>query len=378
MKVNEKKGLIMKSKQIMLVIVCALALLGCSREEKIPAQEKGNSQRLAEKSSVAMSSEDVLNDRLSKRGIEIGMNKVSGALVVVGTAAEENVVNAAMVTEAIRQRIFRSAFESALAEAALFINTQIVDTKKEGVVSQSTAIKTTEKGVVHFKEMAQGSLLGVNVFDFVEVFDDVSATYEISVAITWSEKSSRLATDVSEAKTIPSGKAGGLSLAGWIKSVESEMALLGGKWHIDDMGDRWIVGMVTKDGSMSSYLSQWVKDSKEARLFVGEEFGTSDKENYFLKMYALNWASRMLSDDVSVLREFGRAGESDDDFREEIEVNATFPLLQENDRVKWFERKFVNPLSQKEIEVLIAAVRCNDIAIGRKEYVDRRIAGSKK
>ena len=43
---------------------------------------------------------------------------------------------------------------------------------------------------------------------------------------------------------------------------------------------------------------------------------------------------------------------------------------------------FVYPLpegffTKEEIEVLIAAVRCNDIAIGRKEYVDRRIAGTK-
>ena len=346
----------MKSKQIMLVIVCALSLFGCSREEKIPAQEKGNSQRLAEKTSVAMSSEDVLRERLSKRGIEIGMNEVSGALVVVGTAAEENVVNAAMVTEAIRQRIFRKAFESGLAEIAEYICTEVLDGKRTRATQQ---------------------LRGVMMLHFVEAYNAAEKTYDIAVAVVWSEKLSQVAADVCEGKPILAGKPGRQSLAAWVKSVENVEMLLGGKWFVDDMGDRWIVGMVTKDGSMSSYLSQWVKDSKEARLFVGEEFGTSDKEDYLSKMYALNWASRMVSDDVSVLRELGGGNGSDDDFREEIKVNATFPLLQENERVKWFERKFVSPLSHKEIEVLIAAVRCNDIAIGRKEYVDRRIAGTK-
>lgn len=347
----------MMNRQIVLVVACALVLFGCSKEEKILAQEDGHSQEVSGKSSVAlMSSEDIVKQRLSRLGINPGMNESSGTIVFVGTAAEENVVNASMVTEAIRQRIFRKAFESGLAEIAAYICTEVLDGKRTRATQQ---------------------LRGVMMLHFAEAYNAAEKTYDIAVAVVWFEKLSQVAADVCEGKPILAGKPGRQSLAAWVKSVENVEMLLGGKWFVDDMGDRWIVGMVTKDGSMSSYLSQWVKDSKEARLFVGEEFGISDKEDYLLKMYALNWASRMVSDDVSVLRELGDCNGSDDDFREEIKVNATFPLLQENDRVKWFERKFVNPLSQKEIEVLIAAVRCNDIAIGRKEYVDRRIAGTK-
>lgn len=195
---------------------------------------------------------------------------------------------------------------------------------------------------------------------------------------------------------------------------------------MDNVGDRWMIGIVFVDDAMRRYMGKW---------FDGD--GTEDVE-YKLRAYALDGISKNICSKVMFCRESGMLFKNHDDnsrsdnnsngsagkfvgdrdetgafqgndvvsyemldstwkkgdvlvmssgwygdagddvmtLHDKCSVCTDFRIDPRNARLKWFVRKTVNPISKKEIEVWIGAIRCNDITIGEKERQMKKISGN--
>lgn len=345
---------------------------------------------------------DAVNAKLAEKGLCEGRSE---DYVISVASYDIELKDPKELNEALRQVAYRKALVEAVCMIAEYGNER--DINKEDDMG----------GVTMFFKLP---LCGLAVLFSGESYDPATCVYQVAVAVQWTKKCA------SRSKAIALGEAIDAELAPGSKSivewVEENSASLGPRVFVDNAGDCWLIGSVFVDAAMRRYVERWFDgggvasvehklrayalDGISKLISIDVEFYTelkylgenlsADKRREFVKHYDQEvfgmpdetGAYRRYEDDggdtsMEVLKSTMRNG---DEFRladlnssalfQKRIVRVNFHINPENPRLKWFTRKVINPISKKEIEVLIGTIRCNDIAVGERERQLKRISGN--
>ena len=335
-----------------LVCVCAIAIIvGCS-----DSNEKGDitssSSTAPEAQCSSPSSLEIIKENLAKAGLCAGFDAKRNVVIEIGSYSRPI---SDKPSETDRQFCFQKAFDSALGEIALCIGSYIendsviVDGTNVAKVSQSYykrlgGHKNNDEVMVSCTQLAEHPVFGTSIISVAESVnnEDNNWIYEISMAVVWSPKlrDSMCCIFDGDETAIPN-KPGKYSIEQWVDKQQISL-LIGGRSIVDSQGDRWLIGTITDDGNIEDFLIRKLKEGSrelcmgpfvnELRLF-GERL-TGEQLDYLKKAYALWTASKLVGVNVKVCREMSK-----DEVKEDLDVRILNGILQENDRILWFERK---------------------------------------
>lgn len=260
-------------------------------------------------------------------------------------ATGDFVAESGVADESMRQMCFRRAFDDAAKNIAENLNTTKVPTTSSDVVK------------MHCHETIYGVTPLANAEAKPSYADSV---WDLSVAVAASEKFKSMVKKALKGAELAHGRKGAVSLDKWLERQDFAH-FLGAKNFVDDKGDMWLVGSVSDDGKMLPYLKSWAKEAYgKSKIRDFKETGLADSElsRRLLKDYALWTVARMLVLDVECTSEVT----SDDDVKIDLRVAAKVRLDADDGQIKWFERKAVSPISNKDIKVLLCTIRLSDVA----------------
>lgn len=411
-----------------IVAMSCMAIRGCGGDSghqgdsKVPPAERPVQAEVAVAVEEAKSAEEQVLEKLGNMGVGVGFDKKLNAAITVGTHLVE-LEDVSKLNEAFRQVAHRKA----LIDAICRIGVAVADNEP-----RCRDLKNDKGEVVgsEIKSHSKMPLRGLRILTSAESFSEIEGTYEFSLAVAWSPRWDQQAKEIVDSRSIGiEQEVGKTSIVEWVDGFAASGALPGARALLDHAGDRWLIGVVTVDDVMRRYMDRWFDGDKnegmeyklrayaldgiskllQSDVECVDEFGsrgdvagkieknngTSDRKpdetgefqgdsDGFEVLY-----STMMTGDKWVvmsngLGEFdGQPDTKEDDdtqsevmtsrFSREQKVCTAFRIDARNPRLKWFTRKAVNPISGKEIEVLVGAIRWNDVAVGEKE----RLSGGK-
>lgn len=308
--------------------LCGLVFAG--RSEEVSGQKEASVKDASER----------IREFLKAKGWEEGVDDEHGRTIATGSF----VAGSGVADESMRQMCFRRAFDDAAKNIAEINTTEVLTTSSDVVK-------------MHCHETIYGVIPLVNA----EAKPlNADAVWDLSVAVMVGDKLKDSVKKALKGAELAHGRKGAASLVKWLERQDFAH-FLGAKNFVDDKGDMWLVGSVSDDGKMLPYLKSWAKEAYgkgEIRDFKEAGLDDSELSRRLLKTYALWTVARMLVLDVECTSEVS----SDDDFKIDLRVAAKVRLDADDGQIKWFERKAVSPISNKDIKVLLCAIRLSDVA----------------
>lgn len=404
----------MKRFSIVILNLCLMGcfLIGCGKSEDSQSSRTMVQSGKDELAGCPASADDAIYAQLARMGLCEGMTKNKDCIISVGTH-EIELRDPEKCGEVLRQVTYRKALIGAMCSIALCVMDRD-DLHSEDEIDTSCATTSS-------KQFFELPLYGLSVLTSAESYDAEDGVYEVALAVLWSKKSvARAESIVLGEATAAEQKPGSKSIVEWI---DDNAARPCSTVFVDNVGDRWLVGSVLVDAAMRQYVENWC------------DVGGSTSIEWKLKAYVLDEISKLVACDVEFYRESsfyeknqntdkwnklvknyehaiiggpgenrvyqwnGESGEAlkstwrDGDelimvgtFKDATEASVVFDkssvktgfrIHPENARLKWFKRKGINPVSKKEIEVWIGAIRCDDIDRGEKERMMRKLQETK-
>ena len=396
-------------------------LIGCGKSEDSQSSHIMAQSGKDELAGCPASAEDAIRAQLARMDLCEGITK---DYVICLGAHEIELRDPQKCDEVLRQVTYRKALIGAMCDIVRCVKPDVVTAGDVDVVPAEIKDDTAD-GRSFCNLLFKSPLYGLSVLASAEHYDAEDGVYEVALAVLWSKKSAaRAESIVSGEATAAEQKPGSKSIVEWIDDNAVRPC---SRNFVDNVGDRWFVGSVLVDAAMRRYVENWFG------------VGGSASIEYKLKAYALDGISKLVACDVESCRESssyyyhegnrkadkwnrlvkyyehmvvgnpgenrvyqwdGESGESlksawkdgdelimaetfGDDTEasvvfEKSSVKTGFRIHPENARLKWFKRKVVSPVSKKEIEVWIGAIRCDDIDRGEKECMMRKLQEAKE